>query len=73
MIFEYNVSRSAAEKREEVNMRKIKDKHTLGVISGFIGGIAMLVADHISNKYLKISKRSYTDASAGMWVGTTKH
>ncbi|KUO64678.1 MAG: hypothetical protein APF84_06045 [Gracilibacter sp. BRH_c7a] len=43
-------------------MRKIKDKHTLGVISGIVGGIVMLAADHIS-------KRIYTDASAGTWVG----
>ncbi len=50
-------------------MRKIKDKHTLGVISGVIGGLSMLVADQISNKYLKLSKRTYTYASAGVWVG----
>ncbi len=53
-------------------MKKIKDKHTLGVISGVVGGLAMLFTDHISYKYLKISKRSYTDASSGIWVGSKR-
>ncbi len=53
-------------------MKKIKDKHTLGVISGAVGGLAMLLTDHISYKYLKISKRSYSVASSGIWVGTKR-
>lgn len=53
-------------------MKKIKDKHILGVITGVVGGLAMLLTDHISYKYLKISKRSYPDASAGIWVGSKR-
>ncbi|NLI90993.1 MAG: hypothetical protein GX434_01950 [Peptococcaceae bacterium] len=52
-------------------MKKIQDSHTLGIVSGLIGGIGMIIFDLISNKY-GISKRSYAQAASGMWVASKK-
>lgn len=52
-------------------MKKIQDSHTLGIVSGLIGGIGMIIFDQISYK-LGISKRSYAQAASGMWVASKK-
>lgn len=48
-------------------MEKIKDRDTLSIVSGFIGLIGMTLIDGISRK-ARISKRSYREAAAGMFV-----
>jgi hypothetical protein len=52
-------------------MKKIQDSHSLGIVSGLIGGIGMIIFDQISHKY-GISKRSYAQAASGMWVASKK-
>lgn len=48
-------------------MLKIKDRETLSIVSGLIGLIGMTVVDAVSRKG-NISKRSYREAAAGMFV-----
>lgn len=48
-------------------MFKIKDRDSLSIVVGLIGMSGMLLVDGISRK-LNISKRSYPEAAAGMFV-----
>jgi hypothetical protein len=48
-------------------MKKITDRQTLGLYSGFMGGIVMLAFDWISYS-LGLSKRMYSETAAGVWV-----
>jgi len=52
-------------------MKKINDRQSLGIISGLIGGLVLILFDRISLK-LGISKRSYTQAASGVWVSSKK-
>ncbi|HHV65086.1 MAG TPA: hypothetical protein GXX46_08455 [Peptococcaceae bacterium] len=52
-------------------MRKIKDRHTLGVVAGIIGTIPKILIDEISLRK-NISKRSYRHTAAGVWVNSQK-
>lgn len=52
-------------------MKKIKDRNTLAIVSGMIGLVGLMVIDvplHIAG----ISKRSYREASAGMFVSKSE-
>ncbi|KUO66307.1 MAG: hypothetical protein APF84_17910 [Gracilibacter sp. BRH_c7a] len=51
-------------------MLKIKDRDTLSVVSGLIGLTGMTLVDGISRR-ANLSKRSYREAAAGMFV--SKH
>ena len=46
---------------------KIKDRDTLSIVAGLVGLIGMTLVDGISRR-AKISKRSYREAAAGMFV-----
>jgi len=48
-------------------VKKIKDRDTLSVVSGMIGLAGLVLTDEISRK-AKISKRSYRQAAAGVFV-----
>ena len=48
-------------------MVKIKDRNTLAIVSGLIGLTGILLVDGASRK-ANISKRSYREAAAGMFV-----
>lgn len=48
-------------------MEKIKDRDTLSIVSGLIGLVGMTLIDGISRK-AGLSKRSYREAAAGMFV-----
>ncbi|MDX9872868.1 MAG: hypothetical protein RBT41_10690 [Clostridia bacterium] len=48
-------------------MQKIKDRDTLSIISGMIGLAGLILIDEISQKVM-ISKRSYRQAAAGVFV-----
>lgn len=48
-------------------MVKIKDRDTLSIVSGLIGVAGLVVVDGVS-RTLGISKRSYREASAGVFV-----
>lgn len=50
---------------------RINDSHTLGIVSGIIGGLVMLGLDNISFKQ-GYSKRSYSHSAAGMWVNSKR-
>lgn len=50
-------------------MKKIKDRITLGIISGLAGIILKTVSDEIFLRR-KISKRSFRETAAGVWVNT---
>lgn len=51
-------------------MLKIKDRNTLAIISGIIGQAGIILTDTVSRR-AGISKRSYREAAAGMFV--SKH
>jgi len=48
-------------------MKKIKDRNTLAIVAGLIGLTGIMFVDGVS-RGAKISKRSYREASAGMFV-----
>src|SRR5680860_1146163 len=50
-----------------ITIAKIKDRDTLAIVSGFIGLAGTLVVDTVSRN-AGISKRSYREASAGVFV-----
>jgi len=50
-----------------ITMAKIKDRDTLAIVSGFIGLAGILVVDTVSRN-AGISKRSYREAAAGVFV-----
>jgi hypothetical protein len=50
-----------------ITIEKIKDRDTLAIVSGFIGLAGLLVVDIVSRN-AGISKRSYREASAGVFV-----
>ncbi|UWG96045.1 hypothetical protein LPY66_14150 [Dehalobacter sp. DCM] len=52
-------------------MKKINDSQTLGIVSGLVGGLSMVIFDQISYK-MGISKRSYGQAASGIWVASKK-
>jgi len=52
-------------------MKKIKDRDTLSIVSGMIGLAGLMLTDGISQKS-KISKRSYRQAAAGVFVSKSE-
>lgn len=52
-------------------MKKIKDRITLGIVSGLLGTALKIASDEIflSNK---ISKRSFRETASGVWVSTRR-
>lgn len=48
-------------------MKKIKDRNTLAIVSGLIGLAGLMLVD-IPSRIAGISKRSYREASAGIFV-----
>lgn len=52
-------------------MKKIKDRDTLSIVSGIIGLAGMMLTDGVSQK-AKISKRSYRQAAAGVFVSKSE-
>ncbi|SDI60582.1 hypothetical protein [Desulfosporosinus hippei] len=48
-------------------MAKIKDRDTLSIVSGLIGLAGIMIVDGIS-QWADLSKRSYREASAGIFV-----
>lgn len=50
-----------------IDIEKIKDRNTLSIVSGLIG-LAGIIAVDTTSSYAGISKRSYREASAGMFV-----
>ena len=48
-------------------MFKIKDRVTLGIISGSAGNLVKTIIDELSLKK-KISQRSFRSTAAGVWV-----
>ena len=48
-------------------MAKIKDRNTLAIVAGFIGLSGVMLVDGFSRR-ANISKRSYREAAAGMFV-----
>jgi len=52
-------------------MEKIKDRNTLAIVSGFIGLAGIILVDTVSLR-AGISKRSYREASAGMFVSRSQ-
>ncbi len=52
-------------------MEKIKDRNTLSIVSGLIGQVGIIAIDTIS-RHAGISKRSYREASAGMFVSKSE-
>lgn len=52
-------------------MKRIKDSHTLGIVSGFIGSFGMIAFDMLSVK-MGYSKRSFSQAAVGMFVASKR-
>lgn len=52
-------------------MAKIKDRNTLAIVSGFIGLAGLMCVDILSHS-ASISKRSYREASAGIFVSKSE-
>ncbi|EGW37727.1 hypothetical protein [Desulfosporosinus sp. OT] len=52
-------------------MKKIKDRHILGIVSGLCGSVVKTVIDEVSLRN-KISKRSYRETAAGVWVNSRR-
>lgn len=52
-------------------MRKIKDRFVLSMVAGMLGASAKLIVDEISVRK-KISKRTYRETAAGVWVNNHK-
>ncbi|NBJ14501.1 MAG: hypothetical protein FNP40_02790 [Dehalobacter sp. 4CP] len=52
-------------------MLKIKDRETLAIVSGIIGLVGMTLVDGISRR-ARISKRSYREAAAGMFLSKSQ-
>lgn len=57
--------------KEEIGLVKIKDRNTLAIVSGLIGLAGILLVDGISGR-ANISKRSYREAAAGMFVSKSE-
>lgn len=52
-------------------MEKIKDRHILGIVSGLCGSLVKIAIDEISLRK-RISKRSYRETAAGVWVNSRR-
>lgn len=52
-------------------MKKINDRIYLGMLSGFVGLMALMGTDIISSK-MRISQRSFPTTAAGVWVSSRK-
>ena len=52
-------------------MAKIKDRNTLAIVTGLIGLAGTMLVDGVSRK-ANISKRSYREAAAGMFVSKSE-
>ncbi|MHB1653728.1 MAG: hypothetical protein ACYCVD_14825 [Desulfitobacteriaceae bacterium] len=52
-------------------MKKIKDRDTLSIISGLLGLAGIMLFDEVSYR-AKISKRSYRQAAAGVFVSKSE-
>ncbi len=48
-------------------MKKIKDRNTLAIVTGFMGLAGMMLVDGVSRQ-ANISKRSYREAAAGVFL-----
>lgn len=58
-------------KGEVIAMAKIKDRDTLSIVSGLIGFTGLILVDFAS-KRAGISKRSYKEAAAGVFVSKSE-
>ena len=56
---------------KDKTMEKIKDRNTLAIISGIIGQAGIILIDTVSRR-AGISKRSYREAAAGMFVSKSQ-
>ncbi len=52
-------------------MAKIKDRDTLAIVSGLIGHAGIILVDTVSRN-AGISKRSYREAAAGVFVSQSE-
>ncbi|GAB6171058.1 hypothetical protein JCM15765_05360 [Paradesulfitobacterium aromaticivorans] len=52
-------------------MKKIKDRDTLSIVSGLIGLTGIMLVDGVSRR-ASISKRSYREAAAGIFVSKSE-
>ena len=50
-------------------MKKIKDRMTLGIVSGLVGTILKTVSDEVFLRS-KISQRSFRETASGVWVSS---
>jgi uncharacterized membrane protein YeaQ/YmgE (transglycosylase-associated protein family) len=52
-------------------MKKIKDRMTLGIVSGLLGTILKVASDEIFLR-TKISQRSFRETASGVWVSSRR-
>lgn len=52
-------------------MRKIKDRITLGIVSGLLGTALKIASDEFFLRK-KVSKRSFRETASGVWVNTQR-
>ena len=52
-------------------MKKIKDRMTLGIVSGLFGTILKIASDEVFLR-MKISKRSFRETASGVWVSSRR-
>lgn len=52
-------------------MKKIKDRITLGIVSGLFGTVLKIASDEIFLRK-NISKRSFRETASGVWVSTRR-
>lgn len=53
------------------NMKKIKDRMTLGIVSGLVGTILKIATDEVFLR-TKISQRSFRETASGVWVSSRR-
>lgn len=58
-------------KGELITMAKIKDRDTLAIVSGLIGHAGIILIDTVSRS-VGISKRSYREAAAGVFLSQSE-
>lgn len=52
-------------------MKKIKDRMTLGIVSGLIGAVLKIASDEVFLR-TKISQRSFRETASGVWVSSRR-
>lgn len=52
-------------------MKKIKDRMTLGIVSGLVGTILKIASDEVFLR-TKISQRSFRETASGVWVSSRR-